>query len=169
MPRGRGKTPPLFHVIGKLMFNFDDYPLPAFYFKVVFAATLGTSDTSFQEVSGISAEMETEPVVEGGNQYVRQLPKSIKHGNLVLKRGIAGMTSPLVIWCRSVLEANFMLPIVTMPISVYLMNEAEIPVRAWAFTDAYPVKWNVDSFNSMKNEVAIETVELSYMYFSRII
>lgn len=147
----------------------DDYPLPAFYFKVTFAATLGMSDTSFQEVSGITAEVETEPVVEGGNQYVRQLPKSIKHSNLVLKRGIAAMTSPLVIWCRTVMESNFMLPIVPTPVSVYLMNENRTPVRAWLFADAYPVKWNVDTFISTKNEVAIETIELSYSYLTRII
>jgi len=147
----------------------DAYPLPAFYFKVVFAATMGNADTSFQEVSGISSEIETESIVEGGNQFVRQLPKSIKHSNLVLKRGVAAMSSPLVVWCRAVMESNFMLPIVPASVSVYLMNENKIPVRAWVFAEAYPVKWNVDSFNSTKNEVAIETVELSYMYSTRLI
>ena len=147
----------------------SDYPLPAFYFKVVFAATLGLSDTSFQEVSGISSELETEPVIEGGNQYVRQLPKSVKHTNLVLKRGIADMTSPLVIWCSTVIESDFMLPIVPTLITVYLMDESQLPVRGWTFSDAYPVKWNVDSFNSTKNEVAIETIELSYLYSTRIL
>lgn len=145
------------------------YPPAGFYFKVVFGTTQGKADTSFQEVSGIYSEIETEPVVEGGNQYVRQLPKSIKHGNLVLKRGIASMSSPLVVWCREVLETNFMQPIVTTPVSVYLMDEEANPLRAWAFSDAYPVKWSVDAFNSTKNEVAIETIELSYMYFSRMI
>lgn len=149
------------------MVSSANYPLPAFYFKVVFASTQGNSDTSFQEVSGISSEMETEPVVEGGNQYTRQLPKSLKHSNLVLKRGIADMSSPLVIWCRKVLETNFMEPIVPTLVSVYLMNEQKVPVRAWTFSDAYPVKWNVEAFNSTKNEVAIETIELSYMSSSR--
>ena len=88
---------------------FDDgYQHPAFYFKVAFAATAGMSDTSFQEVSGIGSEMETEPYVEGGeNRYVHQLPKSVKHPKLVLKRGIATMTSPLVLWCRSIFEGDF--------------------------------------------------------------
>ena len=90
------------------MFNTDDYPPTGFYFKVIFSATLGMSDTSFQEVSGISSEVELEEVVEGGeNRYVHRLPKSVKHPKLVLKRGIAKMTSPLVIWCRSVFEADF--------------------------------------------------------------
>lgn len=147
-----------------------DYPPSAFYFKVVFGLTLGMADTSFQEVSGISTEMTTEDVYEGGeNRYVHKLPKYISHGNLELKRGIASMTSPLVIWCRSVMEMDFMVPIVAQPISVYLMNENQIPIRAWTFANAFPVKWEVESFNSTKNEVAIEKIVLSYTYSNRII
>lgn len=146
------------------------YPPSAFYFKVVFSATAGMSDTSFQEVSGISSEIETEPYVEGGeNRYVHQLPKSVKHPKLVLKRGIAEMDSPLVIWCRSVFEGDFMTPIVPMPMMVYLMNENKIPIRAWTFANAYPVRWEVESFNSTKNEVAIEKLELNYNYSNRMI
>lgn len=128
------------------------------------------SDTSFQEVTGIGSEIETEPYSEGGeNRYIHQLPKSVKHPKLVLKRGIAKMSSPLVIWCRSVFEADFMAPIVPMPIMVYLMNEDKIPIRGWSFDNAYPVNWEVDNFNSTKNEVAIEKIELSYNYTNRLI
>jgi len=138
------------------------YPLPAFYFKVTFSGNQGNSDTSFQEVSGISVEMETEPVVEGGNQFTLQLPKALKHGNLVLKRGIAHRKSPLVRWCRDVLEMNFAVPIKPQQVSVALMNGKGQPVRRWEFNNAFPVKWGVDAFNSTKNDVAIETIELSY-------
>lgn len=146
------------------------YPPSAFYFSVVLGATLGLTDTSFQEVSGIGAEIDVEPVVEGGeNRFVHQLPKGVKHTNLELKRGIASMTSPLVIWCRSVMELDFIAPIVPQPVCVYLMNENSIPIRAWTFANAWPVKWSVDSFNSTKNEVAIEKIVLSYTYSNRII
>jgi len=148
----------------------DGYPPSAFYFKVVLSATLGMADTSFQEVSGISSEVGTEDVFEGGeNRYVHKLPKTVTHGNLELKRGIASMTSPLVIWCRSVMEMDFAVPIVPMPIIVYLMNADKIPIRAWTFANAYPVKWEVESFGSTKNEVAIEKIVLSYTYSNRLI
>ena len=148
----------------------DDYPVSAFYFKVVFSATAGMSDTSFQEVSGIGSQIETEDYVEGGeNRYVHQLPKSVKHPKLELKRGIAKLTSPLVIWCRSVFEGDFALPIVPMPMMVYLINENKIPIRGWTFANAYPVNWEVESFNSTKNEVAIEKLELAYNYSNRMI
>jgi phage tail-like protein len=148
----------------------DGYQPSAFYFKVAFAATAGMSDTSFQEVSGIGSELETEPYVEGGeNRYVHQLPKSVKHPRLVLKRGVATMTSPLVLWCRSIFEGDFAEPIKPMSMTVSLMNENKVPVRVWSFSNAYPVNWDVENFNSTKNEVAIEKIELSYNTSSRMI
>jgi phage tail-like protein len=149
------------------MATANDYPLPAFYFKVEFDSTHGNSDTSWKEVSGISTEMETEPIVEGGSQYVRLLPKSIKHQNLVLKRGIASASSPLVKWCTTALERNFVERIVPSRVNVYLLNGEGNKVCGWAFTNAYPVKWSVEAFNSTKNEVAIESVELCYLSSSR--
>jgi len=148
----------------------SDYQPSAFYFKVAFAATAGMADTSFQEVSGIGSEIETEPYSEGGeNRYVHQLPKSVKHPKLVLKRGIAKMTSPLVVWCRTVFEGDFAAPIVPMPMMVYLMDENKVPIRAWSFANAFPVNWEVENFNSTKNEVAIEKIELNYNYSNRVI
>jgi phage tail-like protein len=149
------------------MATSQDYPLPSFYFRVEFDTKFGGADTSFQDVSGIETEMETESIVEGGSQYVRLLPKSIKHKNLVLKRGIAGLSSPLVRWCTMALERNFVEPIVPSRVNVYLLNGEGNKVCGWAFSNAYPVKWSVGAFNSTKNEVAIETIELCYLSSSR--
>ena len=138
------------------------YPLPAFHFKLVFAQKPG-EDTSFKEVSGIGTEINVQEVVEGGeNRFVHRLPKGVKHPLLNLKRGIAAINSPLVTWCKSVLEGDFIKPIQTQNISVYLLDQKQKPVRGWEFTNAYPIKWEIDSFNSTKNEVAIETIQLSY-------
>lgn len=149
-------------------FLFDEHPPAAFYFKVVIGVNL-LSDTSFQDVSGISTTIETEQLVEGGNQYVRNLPTKISHPNLVLKRGIASALSPLVVWCRATMETDFLLPIVPLPVSVHLLNAHKIPIRSWVFVNAYPVKWEVEKFNSEENKVAIETIELSYMYSTRLL
>lgn len=147
-----------------------DYPPPAFQFKVVLSATAGLADSGFQEVSGIGSEIDTEEYVEGGeNRYVHNLPKAVKHPKLVLKRGVAKLSSPLVIWCKSVFEADFMLPIVPMPILVYLVDENNLPCRIWSFANAYPVNWDVETLNSTKNEVAIEKIELRYNYANRIL
>lgn len=152
------------------MLKSGDYPVTAFYFKVSFSATLGMADTSFQSVSGLTSKLETEAVAEGGeNRYVHNLPTKVTHPNLVLKRGIGKLTSPLVIWCKSVFEADFAVPIVPMPILIHLLNEKGIPVRVWSVMNTFPVSWEVDEFNSTKNEAAIETIELSYTYSNRLI
>jgi phage tail-like protein len=144
------------------------YPQPAFYFTVFFGMKSGVIDTSFQEVSGIGPEIETEEIREGGeNRFFHRLPKAKKHPRLVLKRGVALIDSPLVHWCKGFLEGDFSQPFVPSQVTVCLLNEISIPVATWSFAQAYPVHWEVESFNSTKNEVAIEKIELSYSYSTR--
>ena len=146
------------------------YPPSAFYFKVVFGSNSDGVDFSFQDVSGISSEMSTEDVSEGGeNRFIHKLPTAIKQSNLELKRGIAPAASPLVIWCRAIMEGDFMHQIVPISISVYLLNSSAEPIRGWTFANAFPIKWEVEAFNSTKNEVAIEKIVLSYTYAKRIL
>jgi hypothetical protein len=64
------------------------YPPPSFYFSVsvVGSATpiamLTKIDASFQEVSGIQAEFQTEEVVEGGeNRFAHRLPTHSRYSN----------------------------------------------------------------------------------------
>lgn len=144
----------------------DEYPPPAFHFKVVFSA-FPEMDTSFQEVSGIGYELVFEEVKEGADIY--QLPKSVKYPLLSLKRGIANKDSPLVKWCKSIMEGDFNSPIKPMEVQVYLLNEDQNPLRGWSFANVFPVKWNIDPFNSKNNEVAIEKIELYYNFLERII
>jgi phage tail-like protein len=146
----------------------EGYPPPAFYFTVTFGNGGQIPDASFSEVSGISIEMETEAVVEGGeNRFIHQLPKSIKHPNLELKRGISMLNSPLVKWCKDTLEGAFIKAIVPQTIIVKLNGTDAQVLRAWAFIDAYPIKWEVEGFNATKNEVAIEKMTFAYTYSKR--
>jgi phage tail-like protein len=143
------------------------YPPTAFYFKVEIDGEQDM-DTSFSEVSGIKSEMELDPYREGGeNAFVYQLPKGVKHPNLVLKRGVGDKNGLLVNWCMHTLEKGFAEQIITFQVGVKLLNEEGKPLRHWTFEDAFPVKWEIDGFKSTKNEVAIETVELSYTTLTR--
>lgn len=144
------------------------YLPPAFYFSVVFDGASKGPDTAFQEISGIGPERETEELVEGGeNRYVYRLPKAVKHPMLILKRAIADTGSPLVQWCRAVLEGDLSNPIQPRLLHVYLLNPEGEPLRSWSIVNAYPVHWEIDGFNSTKNTVAIETIKLSYLYSQR--
>lgn len=153
-----------------------DYPRAvAFYFEVAIDGNSQGVDASFQDVSGLSLEMETETYVEGGaNGFAYRLPKAIKYSNLVLSRGLASSASPLVRWCKEVMETGLAKGIVTKPLRISLLapqsrDDSAGPtiLHTWLFTDAYPVKWQADSFNSTKNEVAIEKIEFAYSSFTR--
>lgn len=140
------------------------YPPVAFYFRVSFGNAAPDADCSFSEVSGIADDMETETVVEGGeNRFVYTLPKAVKPPRLVLKRGVAPYTSPLVTWCRDVLEGGLGQPVSTKLMQVALLDESGQALRVWTFDGAYPVQWTVDPFQSCRNEVAIEKVEFIYL------
>ena len=151
------------------LFSTSDYPVTGFYFKVSFSSTVGSQDTSFKSVSGLNQKLETEEVLEGGeNRYVHKLPTKVSHPNLVLKRGIGKLSSPLIKWCQSVFEKDFATSIVPMPLLVHLLNEKGMPVRSWNVMNAFPVSWEVDEFDAMKNEVVLETIELSYTWSNRV-
>ncbi len=143
------------------------WPIPAFHFKVVFGSD--SDDAAFQEVSGIGSQIETEPFLEGGeNRFTYQLPKSIKNSNLLLRRGITGMDSTLVKWCKSFFYHDFKEALKPKDLLVHLLDETGTSLRSWSLSNAYPVNWKMDSFNSTKNEVAIEEIELCYHKLKRI-
>jgi phage tail-like protein len=143
-------------------------PPAAFYFAVTFGTQPKDTDSSFREVSGIAPEMETESVVEGGeNRYVLALPKAVKHPRLVLKRGIAHDRSRLLTWCRNALEGGLNGPIVPKQVNLFLLDGLGRPLRTWSFANAWPVKLEVEAFNATKNEVAVEKIELSYAFSKR--
>lgn len=140
------------------------WPVPKFYFSV----QLGSQDNtvSFQEVSGISMEMDTEEITEGGNNsFKHRIPTSVKHSNLILKRGMVPNNSELAAWCMDALSGNLTNQIEPKTIIISLLNENGLPVMVWKFVNAWPVKWAVADLNSMNNEMLIESLEFAYGYF----
>ena len=67
----------------------------------------------------------------------------------------------------AVLEGDMSAAIVPETIKIHLLNEKGDPVRGWTVDNAFPVKWNIDGFNSTKSEVAVETIELAYNTLKR--
>lgn len=145
-------------------------PPTAFHFNVAFQGLVPpVPDMAFQEVSGLETDISVEDYQEGGeNRFVHKLPKQVSHPNLKLKRALTTMASGLVVWCKMSVEGGFSTPIKPHNIGVSLLNGMRIPVANWAITNAYPVKWTVGDFDAMKNELAVETIELSYQTIQRI-
>lgn len=123
-------------------------------------------DSGFQDVSGLSVEIPTETISEGGeNRFTYKVPLPAKHSNLVLKRGLVTTQSTLGAWCRSIIESAFSSNVKCKNLVISLLDGERVPVMVWSVVDAYPVKWTTSNFNAMNNEIAIETMEFVYKRF----
>ena len=142
------------------------YPPIGFHFKVEFLGiSTEKNDHQFQSVSGLSVDLETEEIAEGGeNRFKHKIPVRTKYANLVLKRGLL-LDSGVIKWFKKAIEDFDIKPI---DLTVKLLNEKHEPLLTWSIAHAYPVKWNVGDFNAEENKLVIETMELSYNYFKLI-
>ena len=116
-------------------------------------------DIRFQRVSGLSTRVETEPMNNGGkNLITKRLPKRLTYDNLVLERGFV-VGSPLNLQLNDVMnEFKFF----RSDVLVTLVNEDAIPISAWMFKEAFPVRWATADLNAQEDRILIDTLELSF-------
>lgn len=138
------------------------YKIPVvFQFKVEVAGFNG-DDTLFQEVTGLSAEVTTEELKEGGlNTHSHRLPTGVKFGNLVLKRGMF-KDSAITKWCRKAIEE---FTFEAKDVKVTLLDEKNEGLVSWSFKKAYPIKWSISDFKAQDNALVIESIEMAYQSF----
>lgn len=143
-----------------------DWELPvAFYFQVLMQGT----EFSFKEVSGLTTELETETITEGGNNdYSYVVPKQVKHGNLVLKRALKPLNQDEVKWLSTFFNGSLTFPVSTVSITINLLQKDGKPLYSWNCHNAYPVKWETEPLDSEKNNILIETLEFTYTTIERV-
>jgi len=141
----------------------DYYPPWGFYYRVEFGISKNKDDVRFQSVSGLSVEYDMEEYREGGeNRFVHKLPVRTKYSDMVLKRGML-TGSDLIQWFLKAFRDREFEP---TDVNVILMNERGEPLHTWKVAHAIPKKWVVSDLNANENAVVIETLELSYRYFT---
>jgi phage tail-like protein len=139
------------------------YPPVGFHFRVeVLGLPPADSDTRFSEVSGLSVELTTEEVPEGGqNRFVQKFPVRAKYPELVLKRGLL-VGSALVEWVRACVEDFVVEP---KGVDVTLLNEEHEPLLTWHLANAYPTRWAASDLSATNNAVVVETLQLFYQSY----
>lgn len=140
------------------------YPPVGFHFRVTFQGVPGIRDEDmfFQDVSGLTSELETETVKSGGeNRFSFKLPTRGNYPNLVLKRGLM-VNSALIGWMRNAIEN---LDIVPVNILVTILNEDHQPLQTYSCSKAYPLKWSVSDLNALESRIVVESLEMYYQYF----
>jgi phage tail-like protein len=140
------------------------YPPVAFHFKVeVLGLPPNADDARFTEVGGLSVEVGTEEIAEGGeNRFIQKYPTRAKYPELVLKRGLL-VQSAVLDWVRRCIEDDRIEP---KNVDVKLLNDNHEPLLTWHVVNAYPTKWAVADLNATGNTVVIETLQLFYQYFT---
>ena len=140
------------------------YPPVGFHFKVeVPDLSSNGDDVRFTEVSGLSVEMKTEEVPEGGeNRFAQKYPGGVRYAEVILKRGLL-IRSDLTDWIEQCIN-NF--NIQPKEMFIKLLNENHEPLITWHLINAYPTKWSVSDFNSSSNAVVVESLQLYYQYFT---
>lgn len=142
-----------------------DYSPPVgFHFRIEFQDNpdLNGQEAYFQEVSGLSVEIESMSKKVGGeNRFEYRLPVRSKFQNLVLKRGMLN-NSTLIQWVKDSIET---MEVTTATVLVMLLNEEHEPLATYRFVHAWPQKWSITDFNAEDSKLVIETLELAYQYF----
>ena len=140
----------------------DHDPILGFRFGVFFfagGAIPNPLDIRFQKVSGLSAEVTTTQLREGGqNLYTHRLPERVSYGNLVLERGMV-IGSPLNLEFNATLSLFKFYPSNVM---VTLFSDDLVPLAAWLFIKAYPVKWATSDLDAAQPGLVVDTMELAY-------
>ena len=146
------------------------YPPVSFHFKVEFnfkqefhGVPTQKDDIMFQSVGGLTSELQTETIKEGGeNRFEHELPVRTKFNNLILKRGVI-KDSSLIKWCLNTFQHLEIRPV---DLEVKLLNEKHDPLMTWAIKQAWPKKWNVEDLSAVDSKILIESLELRYQYFT---
>lgn len=148
-------------------------PPCGFYFRVEFIGIAGMdNDTEqrFQEVNGLSVEIEIDELREGGqNRFTYKLPKRAKYPNLILKRGLLKGTK-ILDWVKAAQDSYFNAfsgGFQPADIIITLMDEAGEETAVWNVVQAYPLKMSTSDFKASDNSIVVETIELAYQYFTR--
>jgi phage tail-like protein len=151
--------------------SVDYYPPACFYYRVEFDIPPMENDTvpstkndiRFQTVSGLSVEYDYESFKEGGeNRFEHKLPVRTKYADLVLKRGLL-TDSRVIAWMFNAFRDREFVP---ASIIVILLNEKGEPLKSWNIVQAIPKKWSVSDLNANESAIVVETMELTYRYFT---
>lgn len=140
-------------------------PPTGFYFSVEILGIPNMDPIGFQEVKGLSYDIQTEEIIDGGDPAPYKVPTSIRYPNLVLKRGLIPQGSIMLYWCQGTVVSGYAFKVMAMNMTIKLLNRKGEEVAYWVVERAYPIKFEVSEFNAEQNTIVLETVELCYQRY----
>jgi phage tail-like protein len=143
-------------------------PFPAFNFTIALldtsgstARTLAVLATSvvagFSQCSGLESSIQVEEFREGGATTTRKFRRHATAANLRLQRGL-GLSDDLWNWYAGYLRGRGR----RRDGVITLQNELHLPVKAWVFTNGFPVRWSGPALDAAASRLAFEEIEIAH-------
>ena len=132
------------------------WPLVKFQFLVKIA----DKEAFFQEVTGLSAEIQQIEYRQGNSKEFStvKMPGIKKFGNITLKKGIFKDDKGFWELYKQVTMNTFERKTIT----ISLLDEKNEVAMSWTLANAFPSKITVTDLKSDANEAAVETMELAH-------
>lgn len=122
----------------------------------------------FKEISGLEVTVETEEVVEGGqNGFVHKLPGRMTWPNIVLRRGVT-QNDTLLEWLTKSSGEQFGASgnkLERKPGAITLLGVGGARLRSWSFDGAFPIRWSGPNFDAGSDDMAVEELEIAHHGF----
>lgn len=122
----------------------------------------------FASVSGLQVTVQTEDLVEGGqNGFARKLPGRMEWPNITLSRGLI-QADNLFDWLNKTSGEGFAaggnkLTRCTGAITALATDGSRL--RAWNLSGCFPVRWKGPDFNVTSNDTLSEELEIAHEGF----
>lgn len=122
----------------------------------------------FASVSGLQVTVQTEDLVEGGqNGFARKLPGRMEWPNITLSRGLI-QADNLFDWMNKTSGEGFAasgnkLARCTAAITALAGDGSRL--RSWNLSGCFPVRWKGPDFNVTSNDVLSEELEIAHEGF----
>lgn len=134
--------------------------------KTKLLSAVGSSllfDAAFTQISGLGVQLNVNQVRSGGyNDQVYHLLTGVNRGSLTFKRGLATITSPLLLWCFTTASGSITIAPKTIVVTLMDKNPSNAPVMTWILYNAIPVKWEIDELDAKKSDIVIESIEIVF-------
>lgn len=139
-----------------------------FYFQVQFHLGSQHITASFSEVSGLDQEIVLQELNQAGDDGIKvKIPKEVTHGNITMKRALEPISEDLSAWVSRCFNYATNGRIEPCNLVISLLDSSANPLACWNCTHAYPIKWNLGTLNGTGNNLAIETMTITYNRLER--
>jgi phage tail-like protein len=138
-------------------------------YSATFKVTVdGQSIGRFHQVSGLELTIDSEEIVEGGeNNFVHKVPGRLRWPNVVLSRGVT-QSDVFFDWARESAGEGFERhddKIGRFTVAITMTNRKGDPLRTWELEGAFPVRWTGPTFAAADESALVEQLEITHHGF----